>query len=337
MSKSGSTDLLKITVGAWASRAVYVAAQLGLADQLLIGPRTATQLATESGTDAASLDRLLRFLVDLEVVDRTADGYVLGRLGEPLVTDTAGSMRSLVILYGEEFHEAWNALSHAIRTGESGFSHVFGEHMYDYFTAHASTTGPRFDRAMAAGNEFFGELPDAYDFTSAATVVDIAGGTGGLLAEVLRRNEGARGVLLEVGHVAERAHAAFAAAGLAQRCDVVDGDFRDDIPPGGDVYMLCRILHGRDDAACGELLKRCHAAMGTDSELLVLERIIPTDGTRSLAVWFDMHMLTVAGGWERTDEQYTALFAAAGLIAEEPRALSSDMNVIVVRRAQAAP
>ncbi|MDH6135448.1 hypothetical protein P3T37_004863 [Kitasatospora sp. MAA4] len=321
--------VLDLMTGYWASQAVYVAAKLELADHLATGPLTATELAARTAADEPSLARLLRFLSELGIVTADAEGaYRTTEAGAELRTEEQGSMRDLALLYGEEFYAGWGNLLHTVRTGQNGFEALHGAPMYPYFAQSPELTA-KFDRAMAASSAFFEPIPVLHDFSRARTVVDIAGGNGALLATVLRAHPEARGILFDAQHVVEAARTELAATSVGDRVDYAWGDYYEKVPAGGDVYLLSRVLHGRDDARCVDVLARIREAMPNDGALLIVERVIPDDGSASLAAWFDVHMLTIAGGTERTTSQYRDLLEQAGFDLTAVHGLPLDTQLLV--------
>ena len=305
--------LLRLMTGAWTTQAIATAAELRLADHLDAHPGAdRTLLAELTGSHPDALGRLLRYLTGLGVVATGADGsYRLTELGEPLRTDAADSFQPLALLYGGPFYRSFGELAHAVRTGEEAFARLFGEHHFAYF-ARRPELADLFDRAMAASAPMFAPVAELVDLAGCRVVVDVAGGNGELLGRLLRAAPHLTGVLLERPHAVEAAEKAFAAAGLVDRCRFVAGDFTAEVPEGGDVYVLSRVLHDWDDAQCLEILRRCAHAMAPGTELLLVERLLPTDDQLSLAVAWDVHMLCNVGGRERTEAHYRRLLAEAG-------------------------
>jgi hypothetical protein len=315
--------------GAWATQAVAVAAELGLADRLAEGIDDPADLAKATGTDQESLGRLVRYLGALGLVSR--DGRRLTAMGELLRTDAEHSMHPLALLYGGPFYASFGELGHAVRTGRAGFDHLFGAHHFDYFTEHAELA-QLFDRAMAASSRMFEPVPALVDLTAAAVVVDVAGGNGELLGRVLRAAPHLRGVLLERSRAIEAARANLAAVGCLDRCELVTGDFTAAVPAGGDVYLLSRVLHDWDDQQCLAILRRLAEAMPAHAELLIVERLLPTEDVPSLAVPWDVHMLCNVGGRERTAEHYARLLAEAGFALTAQHPLPLDAALLRARR-----
>ena len=318
--------LLGLMTGAWATQAIGVAAQLGLADRMAAEMPTAA-LARATGTDHDSLRRLLRYLASLGVVRRTGDTFELTALGELLRVDAEHSLHPLAVMYATSFYESFGSLAYSVRTGREAFEHIFGKNHFDYF-AERPELADLFDRAMASSASMFGRVAELADLPSARTVVDVAGGNGELLGRLLRAAPHLRGVLFERAHLIEAAHATLEKAGVADRCDFVTGDFTAGVPGGGDLYLLSRVLHDWDDAQCRRILARLAEAMSPGASLLIVERLLPEDDTPSLAVAWDVHMMCNVGGRERTAGHYAELLAEAGFGVESVHELALDAALL---------
>ncbi|MEU7581727.1 methyltransferase [Streptomyces sp. NPDC041068] len=334
-SRDPARRLLELCTGAWTTQALAAAVRLGLPDALPTGDEPAAdaaQLAARTGTDRDGVGRLLRYLASIGVVAADGDRYRLGDIGAVLRSDAPHSMAPLAELYGGPFFASFGELDHAVRTGEDAFKHLHGEGHFAYFAARPEL-GTLFQRAMAAGAAMFGPVAAAVSESGARVVVDVAGGNGELLGQALAAGPDLRGVLLERGHVLDAACARLTEAGVADRCTLVAGDFTEAVPPGGDVYLLSRILHDWDDDACLTILRRCTEAMPSDAELMLVERLLPRDGCPSLATAWDLHMLCNVGGRERTAEHYERLLATAGLALSSVVPLPLDGFLLRARKA----
>ncbi|QES52882.1 methyltransferase [Streptomyces venezuelae] len=350
--------LLHLLTGAWTTQALATFARLGLPDVMdTRTARRAEDLARPTGSHPRSLAVLLRYLTMLGAVTQDPGqekakerqeereegqeegGFRLTELGALLRADTPGSMRSLALMYGGPFYRSFGGLDHAVRTGQPAFDHLFGENHFDHF-ARDPELAALFDRSMAASSRMFQPLPAhpvltaAAQAPAAATVVDVAGGNGELLGRILTAHPRLRGVLLERPHAVEAARRRLDAAGCGARCDYRAGDFAD-VPAGGDVYVLSRVLHDWDDDRCREILRHCVRAMPAHADLLVVERLLPADGSPSLATAWDLHMLCNVGGRERRADHYARLLADAGLRLVGHRPLPLDAHVLHARRAGA--
>ncbi|KOG23918.1 MULTISPECIES: methyltransferase [Streptomyces] len=329
--------LLRLLTGAWTTQALATCAALRLPEALSPDvPLSAPQLAREVGASPEALGTLLRYLAMLGVVTEDEDGFRPTALGRLLREDAAGSMRPLAQMYGGPFYQSFAHLEHSVRTGEPGFDHLYGENHFVHF-AHDPGLAATFDRSMAASSRMFDPLPSHPVVTAAAaapgprTVIDVAGGTGELLGRILTAHPPLRGIILERPHVVAAARDRLDSTGVGDRCAYRVGDFAD-VPPAGDVYLLSRVLHDWDDERCREILGHLSRAMPSHADLLVVERLLPTDATPSLATAWDLHMLCNTGGRERRADEYARLFEAAGLTLVGHRPLPLDAHVLHVRK-----
>jgi len=216
----------------------------------------------------------------------------------------------------------WAELLHTLRTGESGLERAFGMPLYDYLTAHPAI-GAQFDRTMASEARYrLGPAVAAYDFSRFGTIVDVGGGSGALLVEILRAYDGPRGILFDLPPVAERARQHIAAAGLADRCTAVGGNALEAVPEGADAYLLSNFLIFMGDERAAGILRRCRAAMVESGSVLLIEWVMPAGGEAADPYNFwdttarDLIMLSgygAPGGRARTAEEFRALLEAGGL------------------------
>ncbi|WP_442810451.1 methyltransferase [Streptomyces sp. NBC_01232] len=333
--------LLQLLTGAWTTQALAAFARLRLPEAMDTEVISTRELARRTGTHPESLGSLLRYLTMLDVVatgEEQQDAFRLTPLGRLLRADSHDTMRPLALMYAGPFYRSFAALDHTVRTGRPAFDHVFGENHFDHFAGDPALAD-MFDRSMAASARMFQPIPTHPVITAAAragtpgTVVDVAGGNGELLGRILAAHPTLRGALLERPHAVEAARRSLDAMGCAARCDFLSGDFAD-VPHGGDVYVLSRVLHDWDDDRCGEILRHCARAMPVHADLLIVERLLPTDGSPSLATAWDLHMMCNVGGRERSAEHYARLLADAGLELLDRTPLPLDAHVLHARKAQ---
>jgi hypothetical protein len=306
---------MEMLQGPWIAQAIYAAAALGLADQVAAGPRRPEDLAAAVGAEPAALQRLLRALAGLGIfAEDDAGRFGLTPLAATLQSDVPGSMRAMALLIGSEWHwRAWEDFLTSVRQGGPAFDRVHGLNPFAFFGQHPEA-GAVFDRAMTSFTaQVNAAIVQAYDFSGFQTLVDVGGGQGTLLAAILQAQPHLQGVLLDLPAVVEAARPALAAAGVAERCEIVAGDFFGELPRGGDAYLLKNIVHGWNDARAAAILQRCGAAMAADSRLLLVESVIPPGNAPSLGKLMDLEMLVMTeGGRERTEEEFRALLGAGG-------------------------
>jgi SAM-dependent methyltransferase len=189
---------------------------------------------------------------------------------------------------------------------------AFGMPVFEYLTQHPHESAD-FNRTMIAFSA--AELPavaDAYDFSGVRRIVDVGGGTGALLATVLGRYPQVSGVLFDRPDVIDEARAALTEGGVTERCEVVGGDFFESTLPSGDVYLMSHIAHDWDDDRCVAILRNCRKTIDPDGRLLLIEMVLPPGNEPHPAKMFDMYMLVVSGGMERTADEYDELLHSGG-------------------------
>jgi SAM-dependent methyltransferase len=305
--------------------AIHVAATLRLADHVAAGASTTDELARAAGADRGTLERLLRLLVAQRIFDEPRPGELELNDLSRLLLDEAG-WRPWLDLDGAPgiWTESWPRLLRAARTGLPGAD----EKSFQERVAAEPERWDSFDALMAAQvAETATALASAYDWREVSVVVDLGGGTGTLLRALLLAHDRLRGVLVELPEVAFKARALLADAGLAERCDVVGGSYFE-VMPAGDVYCLSQILHGFDDERAAELLRRCASAGGPQARVLVLERMLdPADAGET---GFDLFMLALGGGRQRTLDEFRALASRSSLELRSATRLESGADLIVL-------
>lgn len=318
----------RIFGGSWITQGLWVAADLGIADLLAQGPRTAEELAAQTNVHAGALYRVLRALAGIGVFAQDEAGrFVLTPLAEPLRSDIPESQRAFAIMMGSEFLAAWGELLHSVKTGEPGFNKRYGTSFFEYMEEHPDRHRI-YDQCMQAvhGPETDPML-DAYDFSAFGTVVDIGGGNGSLLSAVLSRHPHMQGILFDLPAVAERTQSEIAGSNLAERMRADGGNFFSAVPAKGDAYVLRHVLHDWQDPEAIAILRRCAEAMAPAGKILVVEMVVPPGNEPGFGKWLDLMMLLVAGR-ERTEEEYRQLFAAADLKLTRVIPTASDVSVL---------
>ena len=306
-------ELMKLMIGNWMSQAVYAAAKLGLVDALLEGPLKVNILAERIGAQQIELRRLLRALESAGLFHNEGDDrYSVTDMGRFLAADRKDSLRPLALFNGEALYEAWGKLPYAVQTGKSAFGHAHGAEIFDYLEANGAS-GAQFDSVMATvhGAESAGVV-DSYDFSKFKKVVDVGGGKGSFVAEIVARNPGVRGVVYDLPHVIARADEFLADRGLSDRCDTVAGSFFEQVPAGADAYLLRHVIHDWRDPEAGHILAKCREAMHPDAKLFIVEAVIPEGASWSSSKLLDLNMLVICAGQERTAAEFDALLKENG-------------------------
>lgn len=314
--------LRRLTNGYQVTQAIHVAAALRIADLLRDGPLDSDALAQETATHAPSLHRVLRALASVGVLHEGDDGrFALTAIGECLRSDADEPVGAWAAFVGRPYHwQAWGALLHGVRTGETAFRSVHGTDTWGYRAAHPEE-GAIFNAAMTdVMRRANPHLLAAYDFGRFATVVDVGGGRGAFLGAVLDANPGMRGILFDQPHVVE-------GAVVGERCEVIGGSFFDAVPEGADAYLLKAVLHDWDDDDAVRILRRCREATAPGGAVLVVERDLGAPNESADAKLSDLNMMVGVGGRERTGADFASLFAAGGFALESTTRSAIGLSV----------
>jgi hypothetical protein len=313
MAQAETEQLIRMVCSAALSRAVCSIAELGVADQIEPGsPQAVESLARGTGTHERSLYRILRFLAGNRIFEEKGHRqFDHTPLSQCLRSDAEGSFRAAARML-HRVYPSWDGLHHSAITAESAFNKVFGQPLFDYVGTHPDVA-PIFDAAMSAfHNHETAAMLEAYDFSGVHCLADIGGGNGSLIGAVLQRYPKLRGLLFELSHVAGRARDSLKAYGIDSRCSVIEGDCFESLPGGADTYLFRHIVHDWTDEQSVQILNNCRKVIPQNGRLLIIEAVVPIGNEPSSVKDFDMLMMAVTGGIERTEEEYRLLFKQAG-------------------------
>jgi len=311
-SSSDRARLIELIHGYRSTCMIVAGLEAGLFDALHAGPLGEAQLAERLGAHPPSLRRMLRGLRALGLTETDDGRPVLTPMGRLLADPDAG-VRERARLAGAEYLPAWQNLRHSLNTGEPAYAAAFGSSAWER-RRQRPEIGASFDLTMVDDQRRSGRsVPAAYDFSGFRLVVDVGGGEGALLADILARWPQPNGLLFDQEHVVAGAPQRLAEAGVGHRCRIASGSFFDSVPSGGDAYVLQHILHDWDDERCVAILDRCRAAIDARGVLLVVENILPEEGEPAPRLaWLDLHMMIMLGGRERSRSEYGSLLERAG-------------------------
>lgn len=331
-----SDEMLWMVRGVWVSLCLRAACELGVVDAL-DQPQDLATLATRCSANASTLGRLLRVLVDLGLLSNAEGRYALTTMGAQLSVGHPSGLRHLAMMQTELPNlTAWQHLADAIKRGSAVYKDLNGQTSWEWLASHPAEETV-FNAAMARrGAAQVAAVLAAYDFSGVRLVIDVGGGQGAMLGELLTDQPELTGIVADRPEVAASATASLAAAGLGERARGEASDFFVSVPSGGEVYILSNILHDWDDAEAVMILRSVHAAMGPAAELLIVETVLDAPG-RTTPEQRDVHlvdlnMLVLFGARERSHSQYDKLLVAGGF---EPSSLAQSpntWNVLLTRR-----
>jgi SAM-dependent methyltransferase len=308
-SSSPAWQLARLTDGFLTTQLVYVAAKLGLRDVLREGPQTAAEVAQRVGAHPQSLARVMRGLAAEGVLVEADEG----RFGLTEVGDALGTMAGAAIVRGDLYYHSAAGLLDAILGEGVAFERTYREPFFDYLDHHPEAQAAFSGSMSGRSEQESADVTTAYDFSGLQSIVDVGGGQGTLLAEILRRTPTLRGILVDRDVVLDTARACLNEAGVADRATCVPGDFFDDLPAGGDGYLLSRVLHDWPDVDAGRILAACRRAVPDHGRLIVVDAVLPDRAVDApAAVRMDLHMMLLFGSRERTRAEFAALLQESG-------------------------
>jgi O-methyltransferase domain/Dimerisation domain len=331
---SPAATLSQLLRGSLVTQLVHVAATLGIADLLHTGPKSSHELAAAVNVDPEALYRVLRALASLGIFMETDVGsFALTPLAEPLRSDVSGSLQGSAVLYGERWWwQACGELLHSVRTGQPAFDHIHGTALFSYLDSSSDAAAVFNEHQTNMTRQDVAAVVAAYDFSPLTTVVDVGGGHGALTAAILKACPHTTAILFDQPTVVAGAQRRLREDDVTDRCTCVGGDFFDAVPAGGDAYILKDIVHDWDDGRARAILCNCRAAMarrpGSGARLLLVEKVIPPGNGPFPGKLTDITMLLIAGGRERTTNQYQALLREAGFVVTRIIATRSPASVI---------
>lgn len=301
-------------LGGWmATQVVRVTTELGIPDHLAGSSRTAAELADLTGAALDPLTRLLSAAAVYGIVSLDAGRYTLTRTGERLRDDVPGSLRALALGFvAPPMWDGLGRLGDVVRSGRPVDRGAPGG-PWEYFERNPDVAG-WFARAMSDGTATMVKQMRSADYGLPATarhVVDVGGSRGTLLAYLLRTSRDATGVVLDRAEALVEAPKVLDDAGVADRVELVPGNFFAAVPPG-DVHLLSNILHDWDDAAARAILRNCHRAGEPGGLLVVFTLLLTESAGQPHPSLMDLLMMTVEGGRERTLPQLRGLLESGG-------------------------
>lgn len=323
-------QLIQMGTASWVSAIVSAAAKVGIADRLSSGPASAADLAGPMGLHAPTLHRFMRTLSGLGIVtEQEGQRFALTPLGEALKSEAPGAARATLLSFSSPaFSRAWEKFVYSLETGRSGFTESAGMPLFDHLATHPDEAA-LFSQAMSGLNS--AEAPavaDAYDFSRFATIVDVGGAAGQVLAAILSRHAGPCGILFDQPHVVGHASALLKASGVESRVTIASGNFFEAIPTGADAYVLSHIIHDWTDDQCATILGHCRKAIAPGGRLLIVEMVVPAGDTPHLGKIYDMVMLVFPGGQERTELEYASLLDRSGFRLNRVVPTASPVSIV---------
>lgn len=288
---------------------VHVAATLRIAEHIAAGKDRIEDLAAAAGCDGYALHRVLTHLVGKGVFEEPTPGrFALNQTARGLLDPMQRIGLDLEGI-GGRMAQAWGTLLSYVRTGAPAYHERFGLPFWEDLNAHPDIAAS-FDALIGPVGHGTPDpvfpLSDGWD--PVRSVVDVGGGTGAMLAELVRKRPHLRGTLVDLPRTVARSHEIFQAAGVSDRITTVGQSFFDPLPAGADLYLLRGILNDWPDREAIAILKRCAEAARPGGRVVVLKSIGPDDSRRGLSI-----EMVLVGGKHRTLAEFQKLAQEAGL------------------------
>ncbi len=322
-------------VPTWAlSEILFYTAEKRIADEIGNGPTDLAVIAERTGANPETLRRLLNALAAHGIFERSGiDRYSATPLSNPLRSDVFDSQRAYIALGRLMMHEAWSSFEETMSTGLPAFDLRFGEPAFEYigkhpalataFAAAMTSTTRRAERALVAARAF-GEF---------SLVVDVGGSLGSLVRLLLAEHPNSRGIVFDRPEIAEAASRHWAGDADATRLQAIGGSFFDTVPGGADLYLLKQILHDWQDPQCIAILRNVRTRMSPGARVAIVEMVLPDDGSAHPGWMYDLLMMTMTGGRERSAVQFAGLLGQSGLRMERLIPTASVLSIIEAKAA----
>jgi len=311
--ESSSSLLLEMMYGYQKSQALFVAAKLGIADILSNGSKTADELAKATGVNSRSIYHLMRMLISVGVFStEDNDKFQLNPMGKHLLTGTSDSLRGTVMVMGDEIYQAWGNLLYGIKTGKTAFNHTFNRDVYSYLKQDSEASVNFNEWMKETTREWLLPVLEAYDFSEVKTLVDVGGGIGTLTAVILNANPKMQAILFDREDVVVDAQRVLEGAGVADRCQIVGGNFFEAVLPDGDLYLISRVLLNWDDSNAIKILTNCYQAMTVKDRLLVVDFMLPKGKMSPFIGLGSLNLFIMGGNFMRTEDEFYNLLSSAG-------------------------
>jgi hypothetical protein len=324
--------LAELLIGARIGMALRVVAEHRIADVLATGPKMVEELSSATGVPASTLHRLMRGLAHVGVFAETAEGrFANTDVSESMRSDVTPSLRELILYLNDDaVLRAWQHLPTVLQSGAPAFAAANGVAVFDYIAADPQRSATM---AKAMAGIYGPEGPKiavGYPFGRFNTLIDIGGGQGHIIAEILQQHDALKGALLDLPLTAEVARNFLSGQGLSHRCDVFAGDFFAAVPTGYDAYMIKSVLHDWDDGQAVQILRQCRDAMPSHGRVLVIEIVVyPGKPMGHPHPMIDLEMMVIAGGKERTEQEFATLLSNAGLTLEKVTPINGSFFSVI--------
>jgi ubiquinone/menaquinone biosynthesis C-methylase UbiE len=328
---SSTIELFDLIVGSWASQIIYTTAKAGIVDKVQTGFNSMEKLASILSINKPELNRLLSAVDALGLIRLHDTGLIeLTEMGELLRSDKDETLHPFALLCGQDWHnKTWEHLFARLGSNTPAFDEVMGEPVFEYLTKNP-IAGALFDNAMNALSSLWGPyVAKELDLSELHSVLDIGGGSGIFLAQILTHQPHLKGHLLDLPDAIDRARQGkhLSPFSSAQRCEFIKGSFFDAIPVKADAHVMKFILHDWADHDALTILLNSHRALNPGGRLFIIEQVISASSP-PFARMSDIEMMLFGNGKERTAQEFTKLLERAAFKVESIKTTTTPFSII---------
>ncbi len=323
-----------LMVSYWKTQTIYAAIKLNILDELATHPCDLQTLATRLHLDSAALSRLMNGLQVLGLIVKDDEKYIVTDNGKLFTEQHPSTLKFACLIWGDEHYLTWHDLSHAIQTGGAMFESIYGKNFFQWLNDNPSKLKIYHKAISTYAHQDYARIPTIHDFSHHKRLLDLGGGIGILLANILLQYPQLEGFLLEQELVLQAAAEFLENKGVRSRCTLISGNFFEKLPLQCDAILMSRILHDWNDTSCLKILQNCFDALDTNGKLYIIEIIYPDKITIDKGVLLDLNMLVVTGGKERTKREFQELLKKANFTIEEIKPINSILSLIIATKAQ---
>ncbi|MBQ7433948.1 MAG: hypothetical protein IJV50_10910 [Lachnospiraceae bacterium] len=327
--------LMNMTQGMFHLYLLYATQNAGIYNTLQQGPKTIEQLSQACHIEKNLLKRLVRPVMAIGCMEERDGKLALTEMGEVLCDNTKDSLAGFLRFNVKIATAYWSKMDAALAHGAMPFEELEKQGFFDaQMEEHAKFDD--FNEMMRDSSKNI-DLTDYLQSRTKVpdTICDIGGGAGDIISKFLEFYPEAKGIVRDLSVAEEACKENLASRGITKdRFQFQVADFFREVPPEAELYILSRILHDWDDEKCQIILDHIGQAMGEQSQLLVIEKMIPKEmDARHMHMYMnDLYMWAVCGGKERTEEEFDGLFAKAGLKIKDIYPVTDEEYVIEIEK-----
>lgn len=312
------------------TQCLYIVSELRIADYLEHAPCSVSKLASRINVDENKLYRIMRFISSLGLFDEVSDKtFQLNEESKYLLTSSKNNIGNFIKLHGEYFYTSATKMLDSLELGTTPFELQFGEISAKYFTSNAKAKIV-YNEAMKENSELVArEIIHIYDFSKYKNIIDIGGGIGSLLANILLEHKLAHGINFDLPELKELSTHYLQGKQILEGCKFIGGDMFKNIPSNGDLYLMKAILHGKSDEIVIKLLSLVKQVLNPNRPLLLIERVIISANSQDNLNCYinDINMLNVTQGYVRNFDEYKTILEQVGFVIVRIYPISDSLSI----------